>query len=108
MPPIYSILGCERAWSCNATPGFARNAACEQSSPVVSLHGSRLVVAAEQVAVLGAAKSLPVAGERLGICVAFGSTLDTATCYDLSIPTARKLVSCVLAALADPPPPREP
>ena len=68
--------------------------------------GDRLTVAVEPIAVLGAAKSLPVDGERLGICIMLGDELDTASCYDLSIPDAHKLVRCAQAALADPPPRR--
>jgi hypothetical protein len=80
----------------------------ERRSPVVSLDRDRLVVAVEPIAVLGAAKSLPVEGERLGICVMLGTELDNATCYALSIPDAHKLVSCLQAALEGPPPNREP
>jgi hypothetical protein len=83
-------------------------AECEQSSPVIALDGDRLVVAVEPIAVLGAAKSLPVNGERLGICIVLGTELDNAKCYDLSIPDAHKLVYCLQAALDDPPPRREP
>lgn len=79
-----------------------------QRSPVVAADGDRLVVAAESIAVLGAAKSLPVDGERLGVCIVLGEDLDRATVYDLSIPDAHKLVSCLQAALNDPPPRREP
>jgi hypothetical protein len=80
----------------------------EQRSPVVAFDGNRLVVAVEQIAVLGAAKSLPVDGERLGICILLGTELDKAKCYDLSIPDAHKLIYCLQAALDDPPPRREP
>jgi hypothetical protein len=37
-----------------------------------------------------------------------GDDLDNATVYDLSIPDAHKLVTCLQAALNDPPPRREP
>jgi hypothetical protein len=84
------------------------NAESEQRSSVVSLDGDHLIVTAEQVAVLGAAKSLPVSGERLGICIVLGTELESAKCYDVSIPDAHKLVSCLQAALDDPPPRREP
>jgi hypothetical protein len=87
---------------------LALTAEREQGSPVVSLDGTRLVVAVEPIAVLGAAKSLPLNGERLGICIVLGTELDNAKCYDLSIPDARKLVYCLQAALDDPPPRREP
>jgi hypothetical protein len=79
-----------------------------QGSPVVSFDDGRLVIAAETIAVLGAAKSLPVKGERLGICIVLGTELDNAKCYDLSIPDAHKLIYCLQAALDDPPPRREP
>jgi hypothetical protein len=79
-----------------------------QYSPVIALEGNRLIVAVEPIAVLGAAKSLPIEGERHGICIVLGTELDNATCYALSIPDARKLVNCVQAALNDPPPCREP
>jgi hypothetical protein len=79
-----------------------------KGSPVVSFDDGRLVVAAETIAVLGASKSLPVKGERLGICIVLGTELDSARCYDLSIPDAHKLVYCLQAALDDPPPRREP
>ena len=75
-------------------------------SPVVSRNGARLVVEVEPIAVLGAAKSLPIEGERLGVCIMLGADLDEAKCYELSIPDARKLLSCVQAALDDPPPDR--
>jgi hypothetical protein len=77
-----------------------------QRSPVVSYDGNQLVVAAQPVAVLGAAKSLPVEGERQGICIILGTELDNAECYDVSIPDAHKLVQCLQVALDEPPPPR--
>jgi hypothetical protein len=80
----------------------------ERRSPVITVDGDRLVVAAEPITVLGAAKSLPVDGERLGVCIVLGDDLDNATVYDLSIPDAHKLVTCLQAALNDPPPRREP
>ena len=79
----------------------------DRGSPVVSLGRDQLIVAVEPVAVLGAAKSLPVDGERLGICVMLGTELNHSKCYELSIPDARKLVDCLQAALDDPPPRRE-
>jgi len=82
-------------------------AARDQRSPVVSLDGNQLVVKAVPIAVLGAAKSLPLDGERQGICIVLGTELDDAACYDLSIPDAHKLVYCLQAALDDPPPRRE-
>lgn len=85
---------------------YAANA--KRDSPVVSFDGDRLLVATVPIAVLGAAKSLPVDGERLGICIMLGTKLDDAECYALSIPDAHKLVHCVQAALADPPPRRGP
>ena len=81
-------------------------AAREQRSPVVALDGNRLVVSVEPIAVLGAAKSLPVDGERLGICIVLGTELDDAKCFGLSIPDAHKLIYCLQAALDDPPPER--
>jgi hypothetical protein len=75
-------------------------------SPVVSFDGNRLVIAAVPVAVLGAAKSLPVEGERQGICIMLGTELDTSECFDMSITDAHKLVECVQFALAELPPTR--
>jgi hypothetical protein len=75
-------------------------------SPIVSFDGNRLVVAAVPTAVLGAAKSLPVEGERQGICIVLGNELETADCYDVSIPDAHKLVHCLQRALDEPPPHR--
>jgi hypothetical protein len=83
-------------------------ASARRDSPVVSLEGNDLIIASEPIAVFGAAKSLPVDGERLGICIVLGTELDRATCYHVSIPDARKLVQCVQSALADPPPRRKP
>ena len=83
-------------------------AGAERDSPVVSFDGNRLVVKSVPIEVLGAAKSLPLDGERLGICIMLGTKLEDAECYALSIPDAHRLVSCVQAALADPPPRREP
>jgi hypothetical protein len=78
----------------------------EERSPVVARDGARLVVTVEPIEVLGAAKSLPLDGERLGICIMLGTELDDARCYAVSIPDAHKLVHCLQAALDDPPPSR--
>jgi hypothetical protein len=59
-------------------------------SPIVSFDGNQLVVAAVPTAVLGAAKSLPVEGERQGICIVLGDELETADCYDVSITDAHR------------------
>jgi hypothetical protein len=83
-------------------------ATARRDSPVVSLEGNDLIIASEPIAVFGAAKSLPVDGERLAICIVLGTELDRATCYHVSISDAHKLVQCVQSALADPPPRRKP